>query len=75
MNEDIGLAFLALEASIKQQNQQIADLQFQVRQLQRDVVEAQRRIGTCADNVDHLKEGFIRNEERGRRAVWLGWTT
>jgi hypothetical protein len=45
VNEDIAQMLLAMEARITQQNQRLADLEFQLRQAHRDLVRVQQMVG------------------------------
>lgn len=73
VNEEIASMLLLLEERIAQRDQQLADLEFQVRQLHRDVNGLKARIG---DNESDIREigrraGAVNQFARGR-AVVLG---
>jgi len=71
MNEDIAVAFLALEARVAQSEQRLADVEFQLRQMRREVEDARRRVANCGENVDYLTNRVLRNEQQGGLA-WPG---
>lgn len=81
MNEDIAQMLLAMEARIAQQNQRLADLEFQVRQAHRDLARVQRLLSGVTANVETLAEreyarASARNmmlEKRGS-VTWSGRT-
>lgn len=72
MNEDIAKALLSLEAMLVQQNQRIADLEFQVRQAHRDLAKTQERVGIQADNINQVVERHNSLVTSIGKASWLG---
>lgn len=79
MNEDIAQVLLAMEARITQQNQRLADLEFQVRQAHRDLARVQRLLSGVTANVETLAEReYARSTRdmsgRGVSATWPGRT-
>lgn len=73
VNEEIASMLLLLEARIAQRDQQLANLEFQVRQLHRDVNDLKARIGDNESDIHAIgrRIGSINHPARGR-AVVLG---
>lgn len=76
MNEDIAQMLLAMEARITQQNQRLADLEFQVRQAHRDLARVQRLLSGVTANVETLAEReYARASARNRMLEKQGSVT
>jgi hypothetical protein len=74
MNEDIAKALLTLEAGLTQAEQRVADLEFQLRQVHRDLARVQQGICNNSQGIDYLTGKYTELLRRTWRNSWAGRT-
>ncbi len=74
MNEDIVQALIVLEARQLQAEQRAADLEFQLRQVHRDLARVQQGVCNNSQGIDYLTGKYTELLRRTWRNSWAGRT-